>query len=113
MDKNIVDTTTPIESVKVVASKFGDSMNWKTRKTQTTHATDKCFTFILFVYCNCYYCVTYSLYFYKQASDRIVLELDKLKNEISECKHQTEAAEAAKLSLLKEVERTKKLSDEM
>ncbi|KAL5679406.1 hypothetical protein ACJX0J_005791, partial [Zea mays] len=35
MDKNIVDTTTPIESVKAVASKFGGSMNWKTRKTQT------------------------------------------------------------------------------
>ncbi|KAL5663828.1 hypothetical protein ACJX0J_023936, partial [Zea mays] len=84
MDKNIVDTTTPIESVNVVASKFGGNMNWKTRKTQTTHA-----------------------------SDRIVLELDKMKNKISECKHQAEAAEAAKLSVLKEVERTKKLIDEM
>uniref|UniRef100_A0A804LEU5 Pentatricopeptide repeat-containing protein n=1 Tax=Zea mays TaxID=4577 RepID=A0A804LEU5_MAIZE len=85
MDKNIVDTTTPIESVKAVASKFGGSMNWKTRKTQTA----------------------------QQVSDRIVLELDKLKNEISECKHQAEAAEAAKLSVLKELERTKKLIDEM
>jgi hypothetical protein len=35
MDKNIVDTTTPIESVKVVASKFGDSMNWKTLSVNT------------------------------------------------------------------------------
>ncbi|CAL4912945.1 unnamed protein product [Urochloa decumbens] len=84
MDKTIVDTTTPIESVKVAASKFGGSINWKTRRSQTT-----------------------------QESDHIMLELDKLKNEISVCKRQAEAAEAAKLSVFNELERTKKIIDEM
>ncbi|CAL4937924.1 unnamed protein product [Urochloa decumbens] len=84
MDKTIVDTTTPIESVKVAASKFGGSINWKTRRSQTA-----------------------------QESDHIMLELDKLNNEISECKRQAEAAEAAKLSVFNELERTKKIIDEM
>ncbi|KAJ1298488.1 hypothetical protein BS78_01G457400 [Paspalum vaginatum] len=84
MDKIVVDTTPPIESVKVAASKFGGSINWKTRRAQPA-----------------------------QESDHIVLELDKLKNEISECKHQAEVAEATKLSVLNESERIKKLIDEM
>ncbi|WVZ55723.1 hypothetical protein U9M48_006347 [Paspalum notatum var. saurae] len=84
MDKFLVDTTTPIESVKAAASKFGGSINWKTRRAQTA-----------------------------QESDHIVLELDKLKTKISECKHQAENAEAAKFSVLNELERTKKLIDEM
>lgn len=40
MDKTIVDTTSPIESVKVAASKFGGSINWKTRRTQTALVTE-------------------------------------------------------------------------
>ncbi|CAN6296257.1 unnamed protein product [Urochloa humidicola] len=83
-DKTVVDTTTPIESVKVAASKFGGSINWKTRRSQTA-----------------------------QESDHIILELDKLKNEISECKRQAEAAESAKLSVFNELEQTKKIIDEM
>ncbi|XP_039830761.1 protein WEAK CHLOROPLAST MOVEMENT UNDER BLUE LIGHT 1-like isoform X2 [Panicum virgatum] len=84
MDKTTVDTTTPIESVKVAASKFGGSINWKTRRSQTA-----------------------------RESDHTILELDKLKNEISECKHQAEAAEAAKLSVFNELGRTKNIIDEM
>ncbi|XP_062216617.1 protein WEAK CHLOROPLAST MOVEMENT UNDER BLUE LIGHT 1-like isoform X2 [Phragmites australis] len=83
-DKTIVDTMTHIESVKVAASKFGGSINWKTRRTQLA-----------------------------QESGHIVLELDKLKNKISECKHQAEAVEAAKLSVLNELERTSKLIEEL
>ncbi|CAN6302035.1 unnamed protein product [Urochloa humidicola] len=81
MDKTVVDTTTPIESVKVAASKFGGSINWKTRKSQTA-----------------------------QERNHIILELDKLKNEISECKRQ---AEAAKLLVFNDLERTKKIIDDM
>ncbi|KAG2554263.1 protein WEAK CHLOROPLAST MOVEMENT UNDER BLUE LIGHT 1-like isoform X2 [Panicum virgatum] len=84
MDKTTVDTTTPIESVKVAASKFGGSINWKTHRSQTA-----------------------------RESDHTILELDKLKNEISECKRQAEAAEAAKLSVFNELERTKNIIDEM
>ncbi|CAN6313824.1 unnamed protein product [Urochloa humidicola] len=83
-NKTIVDTTTPIESVKVAASKFGGSINWKTRRSQTA-----------------------------QERDLIMLELDKLKNEISVCKRQADAAEAAKLSVFNELERTKNIIDEM
>ncbi|KAF8776100.1 hypothetical protein HU200_003784 [Digitaria exilis] len=84
MDNTVVDTTTPIESVKVAASKFGGSINWKTRRSQTA-----------------------------QESNHIILELDKLKNEISECKCQAEAAEEANLAVFSELERTKKIIDEM
>ncbi|KAL6867244.1 hypothetical protein ACP4OV_015268 [Aristida adscensionis] len=83
-DKTVVDTTTHIESVKVAASKFGGSINWKARRTQPA-----------------------------QESGHIKLELDKVKEEISECKRQIEAAEAAKLSVHNEFERTKKLIDEL
>nr|CAB3496867.1 unnamed protein product [Digitaria exilis] len=84
MDHTVVDTTTPIESVKVAASKFGGSINWKTRRSQTA-----------------------------QESNHIILELDKLKNEISECKCQAEAAEETNLAVFSELERTKKIIDEM
>ncbi|XP_062208834.1 protein WEAK CHLOROPLAST MOVEMENT UNDER BLUE LIGHT 1-like [Phragmites australis] len=82
-DKTIVDTTTHIASVKVAASKFGGSINWKTRRTQPAQ------------------------------SGHIALELDKMKNEISECKCQAEAVEAAKLSVFNELERTRKLIEEL
>lgn len=64
MDKTTVDTTTPIESVKVAASKFGGSINWKTRRTHTAQVTEDCFTFLLFyMYCICYNSMIYSRLF--------------------------------------------------
>ncbi|TVU48170.1 hypothetical protein EJB05_07797 [Eragrostis curvula] len=83
-DKATVDTTTHIESVKVAASKFGGSINWKTRRTQPA-----------------------------QGNGHSVHDLDKLKNEISECKRQAEAAETAKMSVFNDLERTNKLIDEL
>ncbi|KAM0884175.1 hypothetical protein ACQ4PT_031175 [Festuca glaucescens] len=62
--ETFVDTTNPIESVKMAASRFGGSVNWKTRKTLPV-----------------------------------------------QCKEQAEAAEAAKLSVFSEIERTNKLSE--
>lgn len=38
-DNFFVDTTKPIESVKVAASRFGGSINWKTRKTEPVQVT--------------------------------------------------------------------------
>uniref|UniRef100_A0ACD5XHE3 Uncharacterized protein n=1 Tax=Avena sativa TaxID=4498 RepID=A0ACD5XHE3_AVESA len=80
--ETFVDTTNPIESVKLAASRFGGSMNWKTRRTLPV-----------------------------QVDDHVKLEVGMLKNEISECKQQAEAAEAAKLSIFNEIERTKKLTE--
>ncbi|KAM0868140.1 hypothetical protein ACQ4PT_041516 [Festuca glaucescens] len=80
--ETFVDTTNPIESVKMAASRFGGSVNWKTRKTLPV-----------------------------QVNDHVKLEVGMLKNEISKCKEQAEAAEAAKLSVFNEIERTNKLSE--
>ncbi|KAF0903095.1 hypothetical protein E2562_024571 [Oryza meyeriana var. granulata] len=79
-DNTFVDTTTHIESVKVAASRFGGSINWKTRKTEL-----------------------------EQEAGHAILELGRLKKEILNCKWQVEAAEAAKVSLSNEYEKTKKL----
>ncbi|GJN20634.1 hypothetical protein PR202_gb08034 [Eleusine coracana subsp. coracana] len=84
MDNTTVDTTTHIESVKVAASKFGGSINWKTRRGQPP-----------------------------QESGQTVLELDKLKNEISECKRQAEASEIAMMSVFDDLEKTNKFIDEL
>ncbi|GJM84564.1 hypothetical protein PR202_ga00247 [Eleusine coracana subsp. coracana] len=84
MDNTTVDTTTHIESVKVAASKFGGSINWKTRRAQPA-----------------------------QESGHRVLELDKLKNEISECKRQAEASEIAMMSVFDDLEKTNKFIDEL
>ncbi|XP_047051894.1 protein WEAK CHLOROPLAST MOVEMENT UNDER BLUE LIGHT 1-like [Lolium rigidum] len=80
--ETFVDTTNPIESVKMAASKFGGSMNWKKRRALPV-----------------------------QENDHVKLEVGMLKNEISKCKEQAEAAEAAKLSVFNEIERTNKLSE--
>ncbi|KAM0831695.1 hypothetical protein ACQ4PT_065393 [Festuca glaucescens] len=80
--ETFVDTTNPIESVKMAASRFGGSVNWKTRRTLPV-----------------------------QVNDHVKLEVGMLKNEISKCKEQAEAAEAAKLSVFNEIERTNKLSE--
>uniref|UniRef100_A0ACD5WUW2 Uncharacterized protein n=1 Tax=Avena sativa TaxID=4498 RepID=A0ACD5WUW2_AVESA len=80
--ETFVDTTNPIESVKMAASRFGGSMNWKTRRTLPV-----------------------------QVSDHVKLEVGMLKNEFSECKQQAEAAETANLSVFNEIERTKKLTE--
>ncbi|XP_044376683.1 protein WEAK CHLOROPLAST MOVEMENT UNDER BLUE LIGHT 1 [Triticum aestivum] len=79
-----VDTTKPIESVKVAASRFGGSVNWKTRKTEPV-----------------------------QVGDHVKLKVSLLENEISDCKQQAEAAEAAKLSVFNEIERTNKLIEDL
>ncbi|CAM0871849.1 unnamed protein product [Alopecurus aequalis] len=79
-----VDTSKPIESVKIAASKFGGSINWRTRRTQSL-----------------------------QVKDHVEPEVGMLKNEISKCKQQAEAAEAAKLSAFNEIERTKKLIEDL
>ncbi|KAM3315791.1 hypothetical protein ACQJBY_034115 [Aegilops geniculata] len=83
-DNFFVDTTKPIESVKVAASRFGGSINWKTRKTEPV-----------------------------QVGDHVKLEVGLLKNEISDCKQKAEAAEAAKLSVFNEIERTNKLIEDL
>ncbi|KAK1652472.1 hypothetical protein QYE76_070277 [Lolium multiflorum] len=80
--ETFVDTTNPIESVKMAASKFGGSVNWKKRRTLPV-----------------------------QVNDHVKLEVGMLKNEISKCKEQAEAAEAAKLSVFNEIERTNKLGE--
>ncbi|KAM3231018.1 hypothetical protein ACQJBY_061275 [Aegilops geniculata] len=83
-DNFFVDTTKPIESVKVAASRFGGSINWKTRRTEPV-----------------------------QVGDHVKLEVGLLKNEISDCKQQAEAAAAAKLSVFNEIERTNKLIEDL
>lgn len=80
----ILVTTTHIESVKVAASRFGGSINWKTRRTQPV-----------------------------QGSEYAVLELHRLKKEISECKLEMEASDGAKMSVFNELERTKKLIEDL
>uniref|UniRef100_A0A0E0LAY8 Uncharacterized protein n=1 Tax=Oryza punctata TaxID=4537 RepID=A0A0E0LAY8_ORYPU len=79
-DNTFVDTTTHIESVKVAASRFGGSVNWRTRRTEP-----------------------------EQESGHIILELDRLKKEISESKRQAESVEASKMLLSNEYEKTKRL----
>jgi hypothetical protein len=49
--ETFVDTTNPIESVKMAASRFGGSINWKTRRTepvQVTHSIPLFVTLIIF-----------------------------------------------------------------
>ncbi|KAJ8459987.1 hypothetical protein OPV22_032913 [Ensete ventricosum] len=80
----LVDTTAPFESVKEAATKFGGVANWKAQKTLIT-----------------------------ERRKHVQFELKKAQEEIPKYKEQYEAVEAVKGQVLKELDYTKRLVEEL
>ncbi|KAJ8505149.1 hypothetical protein OPV22_006035 [Ensete ventricosum] len=83
-NRGFVDTAAPIESVKEVVTKFGGIIDWKAHKAHTL-----------------------------EKQKHVQSELEKIQEEIPECKRQSEASEEAKIQVLKELERMKRIIEEL